>query len=187
MSVYNVNILRRTIRKFQQKPIQQNTLLKLVDSARIAPSAANMQPLKYKIVTDEDTCAAMFPHLHWAGYLPNGTPDASERPTAYILIFQDLNLRSADASIDVGAAAMTMTLCAQELGISSCWIGSVDRNAVCDLFHIDESLKLHLVIALGYPAQNSQIADITDKNIKYFMDSDNVLNVPKRALEDILL
>jgi nitroreductase len=45
MDVYDVIISRRTIRRFQKKPIKLDTLRRFVNAARLAPSAANLQPL----------------------------------------------------------------------------------------------------------------------------------------------
>ncbi len=52
MDLYDVIINRRTIRKFSQKPLTYEMLKKYVNAARLAPSAANKQPLKYKIINE---------------------------------------------------------------------------------------------------------------------------------------
>lgn len=187
MYTYELNKQRRTIRKFKQTPISRETLEKLIDAARVCPSAANLQPLRYKIVNDANACGALFPHLRWAGYLPDGAPKTGEEPTAYILIVQDTSLRKTDADIDAGAAAMVMNLCGQELGFSCCWIGSFDREAVSNLYHFNDNLKPLLVLAFGYPAQKSCCVNVENQNIRYYLKSDNTLCVPKRDITDILL
>lgn len=186
MNVYELNQHRRTIRKFRQTPISFETLKSFVDAARICPSAANLQPLRYKIIHGAN-CANLFPHLRWAGYLENGAPEQGEQPTAYIVIVQDLSVRKADASLDAGAAAMAINLCAEELGIGCCWIGSFDHNAVKKLYDLSENQKPLLVIALGYPSQHSCCVDIENENIRYYLNEDNNLCVPKRNISDVLL
>ena len=52
MSVYELILSRRSIRQFRQDSIERETLQKLVDAARLAPSGANRQPLEF-IVVDE--------------------------------------------------------------------------------------------------------------------------------------
>ncbi len=187
MDVYEINKQRRTIRKFRQTAVSSEVLERLVDAARICPSAANLQPLKYKVVNAPEDCEALFPHLRWAGYLEDGAPKQGETPTAYIVIVQDLSCRKADASFDAGAAAMVINLCAQELGIGCCWIGSFDREAVNTLYGFRAEQKALLVLALGYPAQDSCCVSVENENIRYYLNEINTLCVPKRDLDDILL
>lgn len=186
MNVYDLNRSRRTVRKFAQKPVPHDLLIRLLDAARVSPSGSNLQPLRYRIIDQKQDCDVLFPHLKWAGYLPDGTPKEGERPTAYIIVVQDMTRRQTDAHYDAGAAMMAMTLCAQEAGVSSCWIASVDRKAVCDIYGLDENMQILLVLALGYPAQESMDEKLTDMSIRYWLDDAGVLHVPKRSMEDIL-
>ena len=75
MELYKKIISRRTIRKFSQEKIDQGILKRLVNAGRLAPSAANLQPLKYIVVDDKDIKEEIFPNLAWAGYI---TPPAGE-------------------------------------------------------------------------------------------------------------
>lgn len=186
MSVYELNQNRRTVRKFQQKEISADILYRLIDAARVCPSAANLQPLRYKIVHSAEDRAKLFPLIRWAGYLQDGAPKAGEEPTAYIVIAQDLNCRKADASLDAGAAAMAINLCAEELGIGCCWIGSFHRESLINLYDFPESLAPVLVIALGYSGQPGQCVGVENGNIRYYLKDDGTLCVPKREISDIL-
>ena len=186
MNVYDLNRSRRTVRKFTQSPVPRELLMRLVDAARVSPSGSNLQPLRYRIVDKKQECDTLFQYLKWAGYLPDGTPKEDERPTAYIIVAQDLTRRQTDAHYDAGAAMMAMTLCAQEEGVSSCWIGSVDRKAVGDMYGLDKNIQILLVLALGYPAQESVDEELTDESVRYWLDDAGVLHVPKRSMEDIL-
>ena len=187
MSVYEVNKTRRTVRKFAQTPIDEALLMKLVDAARVSPSGANLQPLRFRIVTDAAEREALFAHLRWGGYLSDGAPGEGERPMAYIIVAADESLKSGNVPYDTGAAMMAMTLCAQEEGIGSCWIGSVNRKAVQEMYGLPEYMHVTLVLALGYPAQESrEVCMGEDGSVRYWLDDEPVLNVPKRTLEDIL-
>ena len=74
----------RSYRRFHQDvPISQAVLRQLVDLARLSPSGANKQPLKYLLVNDAEKNAAVFEMLGWAGYLTDWDgPDEGERPSA---------------------------------------------------------------------------------------------------------
>ena len=54
MDVYEAILSRRSIRRFQQKPIPIELLKKFVNGARFAPSAANLQPLEYFVATEKE-------------------------------------------------------------------------------------------------------------------------------------
>ncbi len=178
---------RRTVRKFAQNPVPREDLLRMVECARLAPSAANIQPLKYLVISSEQLCVKVFELTAWAGYLRGlGTPGEGERPTAYIAVLGDTEIKKTGFELDAGAAAMSIILAAEEQGIASCWIGSVNRKAAYPLLGLDEKYNIIALIALGYPAENPVLEDAAD-NIKYFKDENGVLHVPKRPLDEIIV
>lgn len=177
---------RRSIRKFKQTRIRRETLLNLVNAARLAPSAANVQPLKYLIVDEKEYVDKVFELVKWLGYIaPHGNPKKGEEPVAYIIILGDTNIRKSGYQYDVGAAAQSIMLLAMEEGIGSCWMGSIDRSAIKKLFNMPKNLEVDTLIALGYPAENPVIEDCID-SIKNYKDENGVLHTPKRRLEDIV-
>src|SRR5690242_1331989 len=106
MSTYDLILNRRTIRKFKQQPIERVVLEKLINAARLAPSAANKQPLKYKIVDDPATVNKVFENVRWANYItPAGNPGEGETPVAFIAILIDTEITKGECGSDIGAAA----------------------------------------------------------------------------------
>lgn len=187
MDFYSIIQNRRSIRKFTQQPIPQEVLLRLVDAARLAPSSANQQPLKYKVVSDPETAAAMQPLVRWAAYLaPHGAPAVGEQPTAFVVICIDRTICDITQTPDAGAAAENILLSAVYEGLGACWMGSIDRNAIHALLHLPDTCFVHTLIALGYPAEVSQTTAIT-QDIRYYRDENGVFQVPKRTLSDVLL
>ncbi len=183
--VYDCVMKRRSVRCFEQKEISPEVLKKLVNAGRVAPSAANKQPLEYIIVSDPDLRDKVFEALKWAAYIaPEGTPKEREKPTAYIIIVVNNKHKIADFARDVGAAAENIILTALEEGIGSCWLRSVDRKKMCDMFQLPEHIEVDSVLALGYPGESPVMVDMTD-SIKYWR-KDGVHYVPKRRLDDIL-
>lgn len=177
---------RRTIRKFQQKPISNKQIEKFIDLARVCPSGSNIQPLKYVAVTSKDMADKVFPNLKWAAYLaPNYTPKEDERPTAYIIVCADTNLRATGFERDEGAAVQSIILSALEEGIGSCWFASVDRPSLKKLLNLDDNIEISTVLALGYPSESPKEVSETG-DIKYYLDG-NTLCVPKRSLDSILI
>ena len=177
---------RRTIRKFTQKKIETEILYELVDMARLAAFPANIQPLKFKVVNDKETCDKIFPFTKWAGYLENGTPKEDEKPVSYIVAVGDTTLKNT-FEVEAGAAVTNIMLAAMEKGIGCCWIGAFDKNKTKEILNLSDRYEVLYLVALGYPSQKSRAVDIKDNDVKYFLDKEDVLNVPKRTLEEIIL
>ena len=90
MSVKELAKSRRTIRKFSQKEISASLLESYIEIARLSPSGANLQPLKYAVVQSPEKVSAVFPYTKWAGYLGGSyTPTEAEKPTAFIAVMKD--------------------------------------------------------------------------------------------------
>lgn len=180
-AIYN----RRTIRRFEQKSIPIEILKKLVDYARMAPSGGNIQGLEYIIIFNSEICEKLFPLLRWAAYLPEEkkVPEIGRRPTAYIVALGNIKIKK-NVDIDIGAAIENILLGAMEYGIASCWMGSIDRDKIRELFTIPNHYIIKYVISLGYPDEES-IVETFDGNFKYWKEN-NTMHVPKRDLNDII-
>ena len=183
----------RTVRKFQEEmKIPQETLLDLIDLARLGGSARNCQPLCYMLITDSEQCDKIFPLLGWAGYLSDWPgPEPGERPVAYILCLLDTKRCKGpenEAYIDLGIASQNILLGAAELGIFGCRIGAFSKDAVGRSVALENRYKPLLVLALGYPAEEVVLEKMEqDGDIRYWRDADVVHHVPKRQLSDIVL
>lgn len=189
MKVYDILISRRTIRKFQQKPIELSILKRLVNAGRLAPSAGNLQPLEYFVAVDSTLREKIFPYVKWADYIaPEGNPKENERPVAYVVILVNKEICFPPfEKYDVGASVENITLAALEEGIGCCWIGSFNRKKIENILRIPQKYSADLVLALGYPLENPEYYDIVkNKSIKYHKDTSGILHVPKRKLDDII-
>jgi len=160
----------------------------LVGLARLCPSGANLQPLKFVLSADPERNASVFPHLRWAGYLAGWSgPAEGERPTAYIVVLGDTEVSKTFGS-DHGIAAHTMLLGASERGFGGCIIGSVDREGLRSALSIPERYEILLVLALGVPAEAVVLEELgEDGSIRYWRDAKGVHHVPKRALHELIL
>ena len=179
----------RSCRRFDQSvPVTRQTLEELVDLARLSPSAANLQPLKYILSCEPEMNARIFPHLAWAGYLKDWPgPSEGERPAAYVVMLNDTEI-SRSAGCDHGIAAQSMLLGAVERGLGGCIIGSIQRKALREALGIPERLKILLVVALGRPAEKVVIDDMKPGGgIEYYRDDEDVHHVPKRSLKEMIV
>lgn len=176
---------RRTIRRFKQTPIDSETLKDLINVARVAPSAANLQPCEYIVVDETPLLEEVFKTLRWAGYItPRGNPPPGERPVAYIIVLSNENKGNLGTH-DAAAAIENMIILAWAKGIGSCWIGSIEREKLGEILGVPSYCKIDSVLALGYPLESPVMEDMAG-SIKYWKDEKGTLHVPKRKLEDIL-
>lgn len=187
MGIYEKIIGRRTIRKFRQDKIEPEILRKLVNAGRLAPSAANLQPLEYLVVDDEKLKDKIFPNLAWAGYIkPEGDPGEGERPAAYIIILADRKINAAPDR-DIGASAGNINLAAAGEGIGCCWVGAFKKKRISEIIGVPGNLSVELVLALGYPSESPVCEDVKKgSSKKYYKDESGTLHVPKKRLEDII-
>ncbi len=183
-------ILRnRSYRRFHQDiPVSRETLLELVDLARLSGSASNRQALKYILSHDPGKNASIFPCLGWAGYLVGwGGPQEGERPAAYIILLGDKRINPS-FGIDPGIAAQSILLGAAERGLGGCMIGSAQKPELRQALSIPEDFEILLVIALGQPKETVVLETVgEDGDIKYWRDAQMVHHVPKRKLEDLIV
>ncbi len=170
MDIYELIKKRRTIRRFTQKKIDRDLLIKFIEHASLAPSGMNIQPWEFIIIDEDEICDKIFPNTAWAGYLEKeGPPPANEKPTAYIICLLNKNLKSPTLTHDISAAIENILLCATYEGIGSCWIGSINRERIREILNIPENYEIDSIIALGYPNQCSYIEKMKD-SIKYWKD-----------------
>lgn len=179
----------RSYRRFTDRTITDEQMNTLITAASLTASAANLQQLRFLPVCDKAGCAAVFPHLRWAGYLAEWDgPQESERPTGYMIVLCPKQSESKVLlGMDVGIAAQSILLTATEMGLGGCMFAGIDRPALLEALGIDgEQWAVPLVVALGEPCEQVRIVAVTDGNIKYYRDGEGVHYVPKRSPEELV-
>jgi nitroreductase len=135
-----------------KEKISKDTVMLLLEAARWAPSAKNIQPWKFVVVMDDDELriklASLSVYKPWLSNAP-----------CLIAVFLDLQI-SYDFTKDaqaIGAAIQNMLLCGNEIGIGSCWVGEIlnQESEVKRILGVSEQYQLMAVIAFGYPAKTA--------------------------------
>jgi len=179
----------RSYRRFyQSESVSKKTLEELVGLARLSPSGANRQPLKYILSYDAEKNKEIFETLAWAGYLKEWPgPEEGERPSAYIVMLGDKSI-SESFGHDPGIAAQSIMLGAADLGLGGCMIGNIARDKLRIKLNIKDSFEIILVLALGKPKESVVVEDLSsDGKIEYWRDEKQIHHVPKRKLEDLIV
>jgi nitroreductase len=180
IDIHELIAARRSIRQFRPKQVPRELLDIFIDAGRLAPSAANLQPLEFIVVDDSAVRKEIFPCLKWAAYInPRGNPNPGQEPAAYVIVLVNLNIREKMYEYDVGAAVENMALASAGEGIASCWLISIDRPEIQSILGIPEHLRVDSVLALGYPAETSVVEEYRDSP-KYWKDEAGLFHVPKR-------
>ena len=180
----------RSYRRFDgSKKISEDQLKEMISLARQTGSGANLQPLRYHLTWTEKECAVVYSTLKWAAYLPKWEgPMESERPSAYITVIRDTEVKDVAAKTDAGIVMQTILLSAVEHGLGGCIFASINRDKLREIIKLDERYEIMFVIALGAPVEEVVIEDVKeDGSIKYYRDDQNVHHVPKRSLEDLII
>jgi len=179
----------RSYRRFDHHaPVSIKILEELVELARLCPSAANRQPLRFILSTAPADNEAIFACLKWAAYLADWDgPAPAERPSAYIVMVNTAK-EWEFARFDLGIMAQTMLLGATEKGLGGCMIGALNREKLRAHFSLQPEMDVSLVLALGRPVEDVRIVDVPeDGSIRYYRDDAGVHYVPKRGLAELIL
>lgn len=144
---------RGSIRRYKETSISKDKLTKILESARLAQSAANRQPWQFIVITEPSIKESLIPasgNQRFVGKaaiviacLANPKESATVGPFDGFLI-------------DLAIAIENMVLTAWELGIGSCWIGAFNEEEIRKLLDIPDDLRVVSLLTLGYPDQKSQ-------------------------------
>ena len=140
---------RRSIRKYKRKEIEQEKLEKILKAGSWAPSGLNNQPWRFVLIRDKKLRAKLS-RLTEYGEIIKGA-------NVVICVFLDKQSsyhREKDI-MAIGACIQNMLLEAHSLGIGSCWLGEILKNAekVRELLSLDQRYELMGLVSLGYPAE----------------------------------
>ncbi|MBN1682012.1 nitroreductase family protein [Candidatus Bathyarchaeota archaeon] len=134
---------RRSIRKYKNTPIPKEDLLKILEAARIAPSASNRQPWHFIVVENKDTIKKLA-KSEWAAQAPVMIVGLADQAASSTWCFNDL-----------GIALEHIVLAATNLGYGTCWMGQTGREELIkNLLEIPDNLKPIAVIPLGIPDES---------------------------------
>ena len=187
MTAMELLTTRRTYRRFAQKAVPQDVVNDIVQAVRLSSCGANRQAVRLVLVQSPEMVAKMQPLVHWAAYLPpeQGQPKPDENPVLFVAVCQDESLPGCNDT-DTGLALANMTDAAWAHGVGSCIMGAIDRPAIKELLGLGENLRLHSVVAFGYPTHEAHIVPLTgETGVKYYLDGQKDYCVPKRSAEEI--
>jgi nitroreductase len=146
---------RRSIRKFKDKPVENDKITMIIEAGMYAPSARNEQPWHF-IVVDSEYLKLQLMEAHPYAQMLKGAPVA-------ILVCADTKLELSEGywPIDCSAATQNILLAAHSCGLGAVWLGVHPRqerkNAISRIFKLPANIEPFSLIALGYPDEQKEM------------------------------
>lgn len=145
---------RRSVRSYQDKPVEEEKIEKILEAAHWAPSAGNLQSVEYIIVKDRETKE----RLAEAAF---GQGQVSEAPVNIVVCCNFSKVahyggRGEDlySLQESGACIQNLMLTAHSLGLGTCWVGAFSEAKAREVLGIPENVRTVGIITLGYPNEN---------------------------------
>lgn len=150
MSFLDLANKRFSVRAYDSKPVSEQDLEQVLEAGRLAPSAANRQPVHFIVLRGEEQRRALgvaYPRdWFW------------KTPVLLVVCVDTARGWSRTdgknyADVDGAIAMDHMTLCAADLGLGTCWIGAFDPVKVRRILNLPEGIEPLAMTPLGYPTE----------------------------------
>lgn len=143
------------------KKIEREVLERIIEAARLAPSACNGQPWHFTVITDDE----LLPKVGKATSSLGMNRFVKDASALVLITHEPTNITSKLGSgikdkdfpmMDLGIASAYVTLAAEDEGIGSCILGWFDEKTIKELVNIPSKRRLMLIVALGYAAKEKR-------------------------------
>lgn len=145
MDTFEAIRTRRTTRTFLPTKVPDETIGKILEAGRLAPSARNLQPWHFIVIQDSGV-------LKQLGALCT-TGRFIERASCAVAVVTDPT--NSWHEIDGARAVQSMELAGWNEGVGTCWIGSMERDRIKDLLAIPKGLHLLTILPFGYAVETN--------------------------------
>ena len=153
MNFLELSQARYSVRSYQERAIEPEKLNYVMECTRLAPSAVNLQPWKFFVVTKPEDCAKIRQcyHRDWFNEAPMYIIACSNHDESWK---RRRSEPKDHADIDISIAVEHLCLVAAEQGLGTCWVCNFDVTLCRELFGIAEPLEPVVLIPIGYPTVN---------------------------------
>ncbi len=142
---------RYSVRKFDDRPVEEEKLSKILEAGRIAPTARNLQPQRIYVIKSPEARAKLSAVTKMTYEAPLSILVCYDRNESWKNAFgEDYNSGEMDASI-VGTQMMYM---ATDLGLGTLWARGFNSKDIHDAFNLPENIVVAFFLDVGYPAKD---------------------------------
>lgn len=149
-SVLDVIKIRKSVRAYSKdKDVSDEDLEKILEGARLAPSAKNFQEWKFVVVRDKSILKELVPACKDQQFVADSScvVAACTAETDHIM-----TCGQHAYTVDLSIAVAHMELVAAEFGIGSCWLGAFYEDKVREVLGVPSNVRIVALLTLGYPA-----------------------------------
>jgi len=151
LDVFSAILQRRSIRSFRDTPVPRESVKRLVEAGRWAPSGGNRQPWRFIVVQNAKT-------IRMVKMFAEGLAGT---PTLIVGICTEKrgtdDIYSKTTLMDIGMAAENMMLEAVELRLGTCAIASFSEEPVKRLLGVPDDVTIDLLLSIGYPDKEATV------------------------------
>jgi len=152
MDVLEAIRTRRSIRKYDRRPVPEESVKKILEAGRWAPSANNVQPWNFIVLRDERVRNDVARATSYGKFL-------AEAPLGIAVV---IDPAASTHPVEDGAiATQNMILAARALGLGTCWIGSYGsayEERVKEILGVPKGRRLLSIVSVGFPAESPESA-----------------------------
>ena len=154
-SVLEIIKKRRSIRKYSLTSVEYEKIIKMVEAARLAPSASNRQPWRFIAVTDKNLVKLVVNETlgvinRWAITAPLIIVGCTVRSNIITHYLGEIISKVKYYIIDISIAMEHIVFEAEELGLSTCWVGWFNERKMKKILNIPSMWSVTAVLTVGY-------------------------------------
>lgn len=158
---------RASIRKFQDRPVENEKIIELLRAAMAAPSAGNQQPWEFYVVRNPEKIRALSGVSPYSGC-------AARANVVIVSVYREKLWAPAYAQVDMSIAMENLWLACEEQGLGGVWLGIAPEEermqAVEEILALPEGVRAFAVFPLGYPAETRERPDRFDPERIHYID-----------------
>lgn len=159
---------RRSIRKFKDTPLPEGAVDTILEAAKAAPSAGNVQARDFFVVANE-TVRKAFVEAALRQQFVGDAQVAIVVCANFDEIGKKYGERGTDLYClqDVAAAVQNMLLTAVDLGLGACWVGAFDETAVAQALELPRNLRPVAIVPIGYTDETPERKPVRDDDVHW--------------------
>lgn len=162
MSFIDLAKSRFSCRKFAEKPVEQDKIDLILESARVAPTAVNKQPHRILVINDKSILNALKECTKYTFDAPLCFAVCVNKDLAYNRGYDGKN----SADIDGSIVTTHMMLEAQDLGLGTTWVMAFNPEKLKEILDLPAELEPLALLPAGYPAEDVTISPLHEKSIR---------------------
>jgi len=148
MDAIEVLKTRRSVRAYTRVPVPRKIIEDIVDCGRLAPTANNVQPWEFVVITDPELLRRIAVIAEYGKFI-------ADAPVCVVVLSKETKYYLEDGS----AATENILLAARAHGLGSCWVAGDKKpyaSEICRLVGAPRGYKLVSLIPIGYPAESPE-------------------------------